>query len=68
MSTLLNFFFIHENLKTEEKRLKLVQLEIVKYDNALSEKYIGKQKDFNLFASIEAINGSIAARKEIGYE
>ena len=68
ISTLLNFFFIHDNLNDEEKRLKLMQLEIVKYNNGLSDKYIGKHKDFNLFATIEAINGSKAARKEIGYE
>ena len=68
ISTLLNFFFIHDNLKDEERHLKLMQLEIVKYNNGLSDKYIGKHKDFNLFATIEAINGSKAARKEIGYE
>lgn len=67
-STLLNFFIVHDALKREEKNLNLIHLEIVKYDNELEKRYIGKDREYNLFVFLEAIIGSGPAREEAGYE
>ena len=65
ISSLINFFVLKDNIDKYRKERTRVKLEILKYENNISERYKHGNKQYNLNIAIGEIIGSKAAKKEL---